>query len=528
MTEQAEEATRLSIAFAPAAKAWESLSGALSGEIALKNEALAARGVETARLHQRIAEMDAPARAAMGRERALKQQLAALYSSTSWRIGAPLRLAKHLLAHFPTPKEWLSLARSLNRNIPTPRHQRHLLVDVSELMQREHRSGIQRVTRSILKELLRNPPEGYRVVPVYATADRPGYRYARDFTLRFLDCPVGVLRDEPVELQQGDVFLGLDFHYAIPTQVDFFADMQRTGIKIYFVFYDLLPILLPQAFPFGFATLHASWVSVLNKHADGVVCISRTVADEFVGWLNANGAPRRRPLQIGWFHLGSDVENSAPTYGLPEQAEETLVSFAARPSFLVVGTIEPRKGHAQTLEAFEWLWRSGHEVNLIIVGKQGWMVETFAQRLRNHPELGKRLFWLEAISDEYLEKSYAACACLIAASQGEGFGLPLIEAARHKLPILARDIPAFREVAGEHASYFSGKEPGDLANALKNWLALRAENRHPKSDNMPWLTWAQSVEQLKGVLLQGNWHMAWPADKKTQSSVKSLFSSRFG
>ena len=526
MTEQAEEATRLSAAFAQAAKAGESLSAALSGEIALK-KALAAREMEIARLRQRIAEMDAHARAAMGREAALQQQLAALYSSTSWRIAAPLRFAKHLVAHFPTLKEWLSLTRLLNRNIPTPRHERHLLVDVSELMPREALSGIHRVTRSILKDLLRNPPEGYRVEPVYATADRAGYRYARGFTSRFLDCPVGFLQDDPVELQQGDAFLGLDFHYVIPTQVDFFSDMRRTGVKIYFVLYDLLPILLPEAFPFGFATLHASWVSILNKHADGVVCISRTVADEFARWLNANGAPRRRPLQIGWFHLGSDVENSAPTYGLPEQAEETLVLFATRPSFLMVGTIEPRKGHTQTLDAFEWLWQSGHEVNLIIVGKQGWMVEPFVRRLHNHPELGKRLFWLEGISDEYLEKTYAACACLIAASQGEGYGLPLIEAARHKLPILARDIPAFREVAGEHASYFSGEEPGDLANAVKNWLALCAENRHPKSDNMPWLTWAQSVERLKGVFLQGNWHMAWPADKKTQSSVKNLFSSRF-
>jgi hypothetical protein len=102
MTEQAEEATRLSAAFAQAAKAWESLSAALSGEIALKNEALAARETEIARLHQRIAEMDARARAAISRETALQQQLAALYSSTSWRIAAPLRFAKHLLAHFLT------------------------------------------------------------------------------------------------------------------------------------------------------------------------------------------------------------------------------------------------------------------------------------------------------------------------------------------------------------------------------------------------------------------------------------------
>jgi hypothetical protein len=68
----------------------------------IRNEALAAREKAIARLHQRIAEMDAHARAAMGRETALQQQLAALYNSTSWRITAPLRFAKHLLAHFLT------------------------------------------------------------------------------------------------------------------------------------------------------------------------------------------------------------------------------------------------------------------------------------------------------------------------------------------------------------------------------------------------------------------------------------------
>src|SRR5262249_28082349 len=85
-------------------------------------------------------------------------------------------------------------------------------------------------TRSILKDLLRDPPKV--IGPVYATVDRPGYRYARGFTSRFLDCPVGLLQDNPVELQQGDAFLGLDFHYVIPTQVDFFSDMRRKGVKM--------------------------------------------------------------------------------------------------------------------------------------------------------------------------------------------------------------------------------------------------------------------------------------------------------
>jgi glycosyltransferase involved in cell wall biosynthesis len=46
-----------------------------------------------------------------------------------------------------------------------------------------------------------------------------------------------------------------------------------------------------------------------------------------------------------------------------------------------------------------------------------------------------------------------------------------IEAARHGLPIMARDIPVFREVAGEHAFYFAAEKP-DLAQAIKDWLRL--------------------------------------------------------
>jgi glycosyltransferase involved in cell wall biosynthesis len=88
----------------------------------------------------------------------------------------------------------------------------------------------------------------------------------------------------------------------------------------------------------------------------------------------------------------------------------------------------------------------------------------------------------------------------IAASFGEGFGLPLIEAARHKLPILAREIPVFREVASNHASYFKGTEPEALASSIRNWLALYAQDAHPKSDHIRWCTWAENAEQLRGIL----------------------------
>jgi glycosyltransferase involved in cell wall biosynthesis len=139
---------------------------------------------------------------------------------------------------------------------------------------------------------------------------------------------------------------------------------------------------------------------------------------------------------------------------------------------------------------------------LIIVGQQGWMVEKLVERLRLHGQMNKRLFWFESISDEYLDKIYTTCTCLIAASYGEGFGLPLIEAAKYKLPIIARDIPVFREVAGEYAFYFCVDNALELMKVIKEWLMLYKKQRVPLSDKMPFLTWKQSANQLMEICIR--------------------------
>jgi glycosyltransferase involved in cell wall biosynthesis len=127
-------------------------------------------------------------------------------------------------------------------------------------------------------------------------------------------------------------------------------------------------------------------------------------------------------------------------------------------------------------------------------------VPATVERIRNCAELGKRLLWLEGISDEYLSRVYAASSCLLAPSEGEGYGLPLIEAAQHKLPIIARDIPVFREVAGDGAYYFSGRAAEDLERAVKAWLELRQTGKLPNPSRVRWLTWRESTRQLLDIL----------------------------
>lgn len=432
--------------------------------------------------------------------------------STSHIAGqSELQSVVQAIARLPgsyTDLDLRQCAATLSLNHPHVRTAR-IYVDISELVQRDAATGVQRVTKNILSQLLQAPPAGYTVEAVYGSVNDYGYRCARRFSERFMGRPAD--RDDAlIEPRAGDIFLGLDLqHHITQWQSPYLQELRGRGVAVHFVVYDLLPIQFPHYWP-SMHALHGQWLYTLAQF-DGAICISRTVADELLDWLNQHGPKRLRPFSIGWFHLGADIESSAPSRGLPSDAASVLNTLATRPTFLVVGTLEPRKGQAQTLAAFELLWREGLDINLVFVGKSGWLVEALVEKLRIHPELGQQLFWLTDVSDEFLEKIYAAANCLIAPSEGEGFGLPLIEAAQHGLPIIASDIPVFKEVAGDHAIYFKGKTPEALAQAVRDWLQLDQSTARARVAGMPWLTWDQSAVQLQNVVCQNNWLHQWPS-----------------
>ncbi|WP_145562655.1 glycosyltransferase [Yersinia canariae] len=399
-------------------------------------------------------------------------------------------------------KDIPNIAMVLSKNFPPTPRNKQLFIDISELVQCDAKSGIQRVVKELLQQLLLNPPKGFSVEPVYATATSDGYIYARKFTCEFLNISSDWVEDEKIDTWAGDLFLGLDLQpFIVTAQKKYLSDCSRRGVGIYFVVYDLLPILHSNFFVDGALDIYGKWFDAITSF-DGVICISETVACEFkkLAFNSVNDTK----FSINWFHLGANLNVQLASIGIPKDASSILTQFRLRKTFLMVSTLEPRKGHAQVVAAFEQLWMKGIDINLVIVGKQGWMVEQLISKLRSHPELNKRLFWLEGISDEFLDHIYKECHCLISASQGEGFGLPLIEAAQHNLPIIARDIPVFREVAGDNALYFSGLDPNDLAIVIQDWLVLYDANKIPNPSKINWQTWEQSAQQLLDVLITEN------------------------
>lgn len=445
------------------------------------------------------------------------EAIESFYALTTNGLPALIQQLANTPEFRPTATDLLQLAAVIGGNHPLPRLAKRLYLDVTATCRNDLKTGIERVARALVMALIESPPDGHRIEPVYLHQEDGVWchRHARHYTLELLGCPADALEDEIVEPEAGDVLLGLDLSgdmLILAEQSGLFREYRNRGVLVYSTVFDLLPMQLPEAFPSGADQIHQRWLETISMF-DGAVCISRAVADDLRTWQDGVGFTweNRRPFSIGWFYLGADVANSAPSRGLPSDAEDTLRKIKARPGFLMVGTIEPRKGYLQTLDALDQLWREDVDVNLIIVGREGWKdlpdnlrrdIPQTIERLRNHPELNKRLFWLEGISDEYLEEVYAASTCLIAASYGEGFGLPLIEAAHHWLPSIARDIPVFREVAGSESFYFSAADGVALATSLKEWLASQNSAVRP---NVGMMNWRQSAKALIDMVIGGEW-----------------------
>ena len=227
------------------------------------------------------------------------------------------------------------------------------------------------------------------------------------------------------------------------------------------------------------------------READGIICNSRTTADVVCDYFSKQGFKRASKLEIHYFPMGFDL---AEADGPVRAGLQRFLAGAK--TFLMVGTISPRKGHIVALEAMKKLLVD-HEAQLLIIGKRGWKSDEFLSLLSSDEKLSKHVLWLLDASDAELQWAYNHASALLAASHDEGFGLPLVEAAKFGLPIIASDIPIFHEVTGDKADFFKVMEADDLAKTLKKWLET---DEHPSSKDIRLYTWEESARAIHDIL----------------------------
>jgi len=373
--------------------------------------------------------------------------------------------------------------------------QPRLFVDVSTIIRQDGRTGIQRVVRAVWSELRNRSGNGFVVQPVFATHSR-GYCCAPANFLAGVDSSWIA---EPVKVGVGDKFLGLDLAaHLLPRYRRQLRAWKAHGATIHLLVYDLLPLARPEWFSAATTSNFRKWSNVLMNDADQAICISKDVANALVLRLGAAGGTGPKIVQM---RMGADIQASIPSTGISDEIKALHKRLRLRPAILMVGTVEPRKGYDAALAAFELLWRTrpSDAPDLIIIGKPGWKTSAIQRQLRIHPERGNRLHWVSEVSDEGLCKLYEACAGVFVASRGEGFGLPLVEAAQFRRPVLARDLPVFREQRLANVSFFQSDAPAALALRLVELAEIGKLGPTARSDLVNWSSCVDGLLQMIGV-----------------------------
>ncbi|WP_354362519.1 glycosyltransferase family 1 protein [Undibacterium sp. GrIS 1.8] len=395
------------------------------------------------------------------------------------------------------PAKWLRIPSIKSGDTAAQSLPKKLIIDVSSIAHLDAKTGIQRVVRNLYQQLLLAPPVGFQIVPVMATRRK----FYQAVPVNFLQEPSPAVTDAtPIQIHVGDIFLGLDLSaHIIPHHLPALCDWKKQGLRMTFVIYDLLPVLQPQWFNDRVSKNFKKWLNALAILADNTVAISRSVQSDFDVWMHDVCRLGETDLPCAAMQLGAELNTDDGT--TTDALGFLPAKLASQKFILMVGTLEPRKGHADVIDAFETLWGKCEQIDLVIVGKQGWKVEQLIERLHSHSEAGKRLHWLNNANDDVLRSLYQGCKGVIVASKGEGFGLPLIEAAYFNKPVLARDIPVFREISGSNVSFFNGMESNDLVELLSGWLRnLDAESS--AVNNTSWISWRESCWQLNQLLRQ--------------------------
>jgi glycosyltransferase involved in cell wall biosynthesis len=241
--------------------------------------------------------------------------------------------------------------------------------------------------------------------------------------------------------------------------------VQALRIRPVYFLHDLIPLTHPEYCREGEVAKHRQRLRTMLRTGYGVIANSQATLDDLGAYVRHHATTE--PLPARWVaHLGLS-RLPAPNLQRPLKA----------PYFVIIGTIEARKNHLLLLQVWrDLVTRLGPTApQLVLIGQRGWECEQVVDLLERCEALRGVVHEVPHCNDAQLATWLVHAQALLFPSFAEGFGLPLVEALASGVPVLASDLPAFREVAGDIPQYLNPLDGLGWLLAIEHY----ADSAHP-------------------------------------------------
>ncbi len=229
-------------------------------------------------------------------------------------------------------------------------------------------------------------------------------------------------------------------------------------LKIAIMIHDTIPLDFPHFQRPEIPNKFRGFLDRATSHADLLICISEDTHQSV-----RRHVPKVPSVVVS--HLGLT----------PTAPGQTPQGPWKKPYFITLGTIEPRKNHKLLLD----IWPEIPDAHLLICGKRGWENADVFEQLDASPD---RVHELTDLSDGEVHALMKNASGLLFPSYAEGFGLPLIEAATIKTPIVCNNLPVCREILGNIPVYAPVSDRYAWVHAVKT---MASPNRNTASKESP-------------------------------------------
>lgn len=190
--------------------------------------------------------------------------------------------------------------------------------------------------------------------------------------------------------------------------------------------------------------------------------------------LRTAGVEREKCFIVPPFHHIEDIDRVAPDFPVLDRYRDRSVTV------LTVGRIFPNKNHRLLVEAFA-LYHHGYNPRsrCIMVGKESEHLASYTASLRRLAEergVGESVIWTGGVSESELKAYYLVADIFLMTSEHEGFCVPLVEAMRMKIPIVALNAAAVPFTLDDVGIVWEEPSPPLFAGTI-NYLARNEDAR---------------------------------------------------